>query len=110
MLSRARKGLMIVGSTMTLKYGSKDNPWEFVIDYLDYYHAIYPAEPQQNIIIQERFRELQELEKKKNRNVDETFDVETYESNEDYKSISSISNEEISYETEELPFIKSNHN
>lgn len=42
--------------------------------------------------------------------VDRTFDTETYEMNEDVESISTISVEEVDYEIEEQPFIKSNYN
>lgn len=45
MLSRARKGLMIVGSTMTLQEGSRDNPWKEVIDILDQSGRLYHANP-----------------------------------------------------------------
>jgi hypothetical protein len=49
-------------------------------------------------------------EEEDKQNADRTFDTETYEATEEFKSISSISSEEIQYETVELPFIRSNYN
>lgn len=46
MLSRARKGLMIVGSTMTLEEGSQDNPWKDVIEILRNSNRVYHSNPQ----------------------------------------------------------------
>ncbi len=96
---------------MTLTKGSYDNPWKDVVDYLQAKHAIYYANEDQDQRVFDRYYQMKAIEEEEDKqNADRTFDTETYEATEEFKSISSISSEEIQYETVRLPFIRSNYN
>jgi superfamily I DNA and/or RNA helicase len=67
MLSRARKGLMIVGSTMTLQEGSRDNPWKDVIDILEQSHRVYHANPELDNLAISKYAAWKRMQDLKNR-------------------------------------------